>query len=211
MILFLNEERAYLSWVAHHRKGYVLDGRHKPRLAQLALHRATCPTIKSAPSRRFHFTTGAKLKACSLDRHELAAWVAAQSGPAIAECVDCRPASDAPPAPGGNGHLSKLGREILDYVLDAAVIHFEHEYPPYRLSIADVAACFGKTPGQLRPALARLTEDGFLVWAGPTHGASSALHQMLLPTGLALRTLPAFRDESDAAIAAELSKLDPPR
>jgi len=31
MILFLDEDRAYLSWVAHHRQGFILDGKRKPR------------------------------------------------------------------------------------------------------------------------------------------------------------------------------------
>ena len=31
MILFMDEDRAYLSWVTHHRKGFVLEcGRGRP-------------------------------------------------------------------------------------------------------------------------------------------------------------------------------------
>jgi hypothetical protein len=94
------------------------------------IHRATCPAIKSAPSRRFHWTAGAKLKACSLDREELAAWVAEQ---AVAKpaCAQCRPDCDDEALRAKDAHPSKLGREILDYILDAAAIHLEHEYPPF--------------------------------------------------------------------------------
>jgi hypothetical protein len=209
MIIFLDEDRAYLSWVAHHRQGFVLDGRRKPRLARLVLHRACCPAVKSAPSRRFHWTTGAKFKACSLDRDELAAWVAAEAGPALAACSDCQPLSADAPAPIHNHGPSKLGREILDFVLDAAVIHLEHEHPPYRLTIADIAVCFAKTAGQLRPALARLIEEGLLIPAKPATAGSLKPHAVVLPTKQALRTLPAFQADSDAALDAELDKLRP--
>ncbi len=108
----------------------------------------------------------------------------------------------------GEAHPSKLGREILDYVLDAAVIHLEHEHPPYRLTIGDIAACFAKTPGQLRPALNRLIDEGLLMPADQGRSASLWLPQrIVLPTMQALRTLEAFRNESDAAIQAELEKL----
>ena len=208
MIIFLNEDRAYLSWVAHHRAGFVLDGRRKPQLGHLTMHRACCLAIKSAPSRRFQWTTRAKLKACSLDRAELVAW-AADEGMQPASCGDCQPFNDAL-APTARGFPSKLGREILDYVLDAAVIHMEHEHPPYRLTIGDIAACFAKTPGQLRPAITRLMDDGFL--AAPGKSTPASLHsqqRIVLPTMQALRTLEAFQADSDATLQAELDKLVP--
>jgi len=208
MILFLDEDRAYLSWVAHHRQGFVLDGKRKAKLSQLVLHRATCPAIKSAPSRRFHWTTGAKLKACSLHREELAAWVAEQTVAAPASCAACRPDCDDEASRAKDSHPSKLGREILDYVLDAVVIHLEHEYPPYRLTIGDISACFAKSPGQLAPALRRLSDEGFISVAGGIGAnAARAARQMVFPTRLALKTLAAFEGESDAALQAELDKL----
>jgi hypothetical protein len=209
MILYLDEDRAYLSWVAHHRRGFVLDGKHKPRLSHLMLHRATCPAIKSAPSRRFHWTTGAKLKACSLNREELAAWVAEQTAAPLTRCAECRPDSDAEPVTGGNTRPSRLAREILDYVLDAAVIHLEHEYPPYRLTVGDIAACFAKTPGQLAAAIHRLVEDGLLAIRG-SYAGNRALSpkQVVLPTVLALKTLEAFQNESDAAVSSEIGRLE---
>ena len=209
MILFLDEDRAYLSWVAHHRRGFVLDGKRKPRLNQLVLHRATCSVIKSAPSRRFHWTTGAKLKACSLAREELAAWVVEQSATPLAQCAECRPDSEDTAVLRESAPPSRLAKEILDYVLDAAVIHLEHEYPSYRLTVGDIATCFAKTPGQLAAAICRLSADGLLAIRGSyARGHQLSSNQRVLPTAAALRTLDAFKDESEAAVSSEIARLE---
>jgi hypothetical protein len=89
MIIFLNDERAYLSWVTHHRQGFVLDGKRKPTLGHLVAHRATCQEIKSGCSRHTHWTTGSKLKACSLDRTELEAWAMEETGASPKDCPKC--------------------------------------------------------------------------------------------------------------------------
>jgi len=66
----------------------------------------------------------------------------------------------------GPVHLTKLGGEILDYILDAALIPMENEYPPYRLTVSDIAACFGKTPGQISPIIQPLINHGLLTLPG---------------------------------------------
>ena len=206
MIIFLNDDRAYLSWIAHHRRGYVIDGRRKPKLGHLLLHKATCGEIKSAPSRRTHWTTGAKLKACCLDRLELETWADEETGGALAHCQNCQPTSEqlaTEPV-----HLTRLARDVLDYVLDAALIHMEHEYPPYRLTVSDIAACFGKTHGQISPVLRHLIDGGFVSVVGKfSNDSPIPLKHIVLPTAAALRTLEAFRDETDAALQVELGKL----
>jgi len=209
MIIFLNDDRSYLSWVTHHRQGFVLGGKRKPKLSHLVIHRATCREIKSAASPRLHWTTGAKVKACSLNRDELEAWAAEATGTAPGFCVSCRPDHDDLPADAGPAHLTKLGGEILDYVLDAALIHMENDYPPYRLTVCDIAACFGKTPGQISPVLHQLINDSLLTVLGKM-GAAATIPptRIVLPTMLALRTLEAFQNESDSAIQNELAKLD---
>jgi hypothetical protein len=149
------------------------------------------------------------LKACSLDRAELETWATEETAATPASCAGCQPNIEAVPTSAGQARPSKLGREILDYVLDAAVIHLEHEYPPYRLTIGDIAACFAKTPGQLRPALNRLIDEGLLMPVGQGRSSSLRLPQRIVrPTMQALRTLESFRDESDAAIQSELNKLN---
>lgn len=210
MIIFLNDDRAYLNWVTHHRQGFVLDGKRKPTLGHLVVHRATCQEIKSGSSRHTHWTTGSKLKACSLDRAELEAWAIEETGASPKPCPKCDLDQDA--AAGGESqiHLSKLASDILEYILEAALIHFEIEHPPYHLTVADIAACFGKTPGQISPVLHRLLEGGFITVQG--HVAAAAAippKRVVLPTATALRTLEAFKMESDSTIEGELAKLEP--
>lgn len=210
MIIFLNDDKAYLYWVTHHRQGFVLGGKRKPKLSQLVLHRATCPEIKASPSKHTHWTTGSKLKACCLDRAELEAWAVDETGSATEYCAKCNPTSEIVADAGGPVYLSKLPSDILEYILEAALIHFEVQQPPYRLTVADIAACFGKTPGQISPVLHRLVDGGFVTVQG--HAGTAAVippKRIVLPTIAALRTLEAFRSESDSTIQAELAKLKP--
>jgi hypothetical protein len=208
MIIFIHEDRGYLNWVAHHHQGFVLDGRRRPKANHLVLHRATCPDIKRANSKRTSWTKGAKLKACSMDRDELMNWAVDESGNSARPCEKCRPALDTPKDGTGEIHLTKLGADILDYVLDASLVHLDHEQPPYRLTVRDIAACFGKTSGQLSPALHRLVNDGLLTMDGTQRNAVAIPPKRIVwPTIRAFRTLPAFEAESDAMIQADLAKL----
>jgi hypothetical protein len=208
--MFLNEDRGYVSWVTHHRQGFVLDGKRKPKIGSLTLHRAACREIKASQGRQTHWTTGSKLKACSLDRAELEAWAVEATGGSPEHCPKCDLEGNA--AAGGESqvHLSKLASDILEYVLEAALIHFEIEHPPYHLTVGDIAACFGKTPGQISPALHRLLEGGFVTVQG--HVATAAAippKRVVLPTVTALRTLESLQPESDSTLQDELAKLEP--
>ena len=209
MLIFLNDDRAYLYWVAHHRHGFVLDGKRKPRPSHLMVHRATCQEIKSAASRHTtHWTTGSRLKACSLDRNELQAWAVEETGAAPEGC-HCNLENQSPPD-SDHVQLSKLARDVLEYILEAALIHLEIEHPPYHLTVGDISAFFGKTPGQMSPVLQRLLEGGFLTVQGRVGTAVAfAPKRVVLPTMTALRTLEAFRTESDSTNREELAKLDP--
>jgi hypothetical protein len=198
MIIFINDDRAYLSWVTHHRPGFVLEGRCKPKVCHVVLHRATCPDIKRSESKRTHWTTGGKLKACSLGRDELAAWAVEESGSAASPCEKCQPEQELKGEDSGEIHLTKLGGEILDYVLDAALIHFDEAQPRYGLTVSDIAACFGKTPRQVSPLVHRLIDDGLLA-VDRKDGAASPIppQRVVWPTVRALRTLEAFQAESE--------------
>lgn len=208
MIIFLNDDRAYLYWVAHHRPGFVLDGKRKPKLGHLVVHRATCHEIKSPASQRAHWTTGSKLKACCLDRAELEDWAIQETGASPEHCPKCgKKEADIHDS---QAHLSKLASEVLEYILEAAIIHFEVERPPYHLTVADIAACFGKTPGQISPVLHRLLEAGFITIQGHVGPVAPVPpKRVVLPTVTAIRTLEAFRAESDSTIQIELAKLGP--
>jgi hypothetical protein len=79
VIVFINEDRAYISWLARHRGGFVLDALRKPTRKQPALHRATCDEIRRSPTKRSHWTTGRHLKVCAAQREELLEWSAVES------------------------------------------------------------------------------------------------------------------------------------
>jgi hypothetical protein len=210
MLIFLNDDKPYIYWITHHRRGFVIDGRRKPKLGHLALHRATCSNIRTATSKRTHWTSGGRFKACSPNREELEAWANEETQQNPVACPDCRPDQDEPADSLGQVHLTKLGRDILDYVLDAALIHFEDAEPPYRLTVSDIAACMGKTPGQITPVLHTMIEDRVLT----VHGKDSAdtairPRQIVLPTIKGIKTLSTFANEPDESIAAALDNLAP--
>jgi hypothetical protein len=207
MILFLDEERAYLYWVAHHRSGFVLDCLRKPAKSRLVLHRATCPEIKISPSKRTHWTTGRRMKGCSLDREALVAWAVEQAQAEPSLCPECLAANGAP-AEVHPGRLSHLESDVLAFVLEVASLHLDDRDGSYRLTVSKTAQCLSKTPGQLNAALSRLAEAGLLRIAGKIKsGDYSAAAGRLLPTVAAMRTLPAYQDASDAEIEAELALL----
>ena len=91
MILFLDEDQAYLYWVAHHRSAFVLDCLRHPTKAHLVVHRATCPEIKRSESKRTHWTTGKHMKGCAADIQQLTAWAMEQTENEPAFCPLCSP------------------------------------------------------------------------------------------------------------------------
>lgn len=214
MLIFLDEERAYLSWVSHHHDGFVLDWLRKPTRKRPTLHRATCPEIRRSKSKRTHWTTGRHLKACSLDLEELTDWARAESGAEPVPCGACAPdhaASSEELAAAGSedAHLTRLGEDIVDYVLEAAVIHLDLEDDGYSLTVGDVADYVDKTPGQVTPALLRLVTDGYLRVEGEVPpGATLESARRVYPTEKALRTLPAFEKLSKRRIRGELKRLE---
>ncbi len=215
MIIFLNEDRAYGSWLARHRRGFVLDWLRKPTRTQPGLHRATCHEIRGAKTKRSHWTTGRHLKACSLDRQELTDWAHRECGREPSACDHCQPhevicaqglaLSDGCPRP-----LTKQGGDIADYVLDVALIHLGQGDRGYHLTVGDLAAYLGKTRAQITPAILRLLEDGYLRANGQIlPGAALPRQRVVFPTALAMRILPAFERRPTEEIEAELCELLP--
>ena len=96
MVIYLNEEREYYYWITHHRQGIVLDGRYKPKLGHLVLHWAACPQVKTATSKRSHWTTGSRFKACALDREQLLHWVETDLELTCTRCPECRSEIEMP-------------------------------------------------------------------------------------------------------------------
>lgn len=149
------------------------------------------------------------MKACSLDWAELASWAIVESSVDPETCVLCKPADEAAPVSmQGDRHLTKLGKDIVDYVVEAAVIHLDLHDSGYDVTVDDIANCLGKTPGQISPALMRLADDGYVRIGGKADsGASSPVDSNVFPTADALRMLPAFEKMADGEVEAELDSL----
>ena len=205
MIVFIGEERAYWNWVTHHRQGFVLDGRRGLKPGHFVLHRASCAEMRRKTSNRSHWTTGGRFKSCASTPDELQQW-STEHGQTWAFCDICRPHEAT--AHLGSASLTKLAGDILDYVVEAALIHFELEYPPYRLCVGDIAACFAKTPGQLSASLRQLIEQQLIiVRARSSHPDLLDSKTMVYPTLAGLRTLASLAEEGDAALTDQLNRL----
>lgn len=210
MVIFLDEELAYLSWVTHHRAGFVLDCLRPPSKGRRTLHRAACPEIKTSSKKRTHWTTGRHMKACAMDEESLKTWAAEQTGAVLRTCRQCL-IDDGSPQRNGSLRLSHLDREVLSFVLEVAVLHLDERDGGYLLTVGKTAKCLVKTPGQLNASLRRLAQDGLLKTVGAaTQSEPLPINCQIYPTVLALKTLPAFKDLSDAEIESELATLTEP-
>jgi hypothetical protein len=170
---------------------------------RLRIHAAGCSRLKNL-LRRGGATTHGRWMACSSDRAELAAWCVGEYGAEPARCPTCAAADDLHE----NHHLTRLGRDILDYVLDVAVIHLEPDARPYHLTVADVAQCLRKTPRQLAATFEHLIAEGYLTsGAGATHGSKSFERGVIYPTAAALRTLEYFAACDPRSVEAEIARL----
>jgi hypothetical protein len=217
MIIFVDEEHAYRMWIAHHRAGFVLDAprAHSPK--HLVLHRATCPEIKHSASKRTHWTTGNRMKLCALAIDELKRWSAERLDGTPQECPVCRPAAEVIEVAADASHpaqpRTRLGREIMAYVLDVAVIHLDNQDDEYHLTLADVAEYLSKSVRQLSSAVLRLVEDNDLSIAGSlSPGTPLSARHTLVPTAKALRTVPAYAGLTEAQLQSLIAQLArPPR
>jgi hypothetical protein len=215
MIIFLDEERAYYSWVTHHREGFVLDALRAPTHKRPVLHRATCADVRDRRGKRkTHWTTGRHLKACARIPAELLAWSEAEYDDTPTDCAECRPRETqrkqrAAQTRGGEVRLTKLEGAIVDCVVERAAIELDYADPDYDLTVRSVAAYVDKTPGQITAALLRLVERGYLrIDGAAAPGKSLAARLHVFPTILALRTLPTFAEAPPAAIRAALDRLE---
>jgi hypothetical protein len=87
--LFRDDESGYLTWLAAHPHGFVLNTNRSPRPDYLVLHRASCRTISGRPPRGGPWT-GQYIKLCADDSREIVAWAEATIGATPRECGACR-------------------------------------------------------------------------------------------------------------------------
>lgn len=207
MLIIVNDDAVYVSWIFRHRQGFVVDCQRKPTKNHLILHRATCSVIK--PHKRARLTTGAHIKACSLDAAELSAWALEQTGGDVVACSECQPHQEelANAEHQATHSLTRLGRDIVSYVLDLAVMYLDNVEAHYRPNVQDVAAYLGKSAGHIVPAVRRLIEEGYLDCDLPATNDASSSRSIIYPTARALRTIPAFDVMSNGSLDAELASL----
>lgn len=207
MIIFLDDDRAYLSWIRRHGDGFVLDGPKQHRRHQSWLHRSTCADIRQG--KRKHWTTGTKLKACSMDPAELSNWARNSLGKDAAKCEACHPqAADClQDTPGQPLPLTRLSGNVLNYVVETAIVHLANCASRYRLTVGDIADCLHKTPAQLSQAFARLLDADYLV-IDPRHKNGTFSDEALVqPTIAGMRAMDAYPESSDAELRAEIARL----
>jgi hypothetical protein len=208
MVIYIDEERAYFHWITHHRQGFILAGRFRPKWGHLMLHRTTCVEVKTAKTRRTHWTTGSRFKACALEREALLQWAETDLGCSCERCPECVPDVDGSDSKGDPPRLTRLAADILGYVLEIAVMHFDEDSPPYHLTAAMIADCMGKSFAQVSPALRRLSDDGYLECAGRSMAVKSIRPRTIVyPTILGLRTLSEWANQTDAELSAEMAKI----
>lgn len=91
---FEDDDQGYLSWVADHPEGLVVNCLKNRSGGYLVLHRATCRHI--ATPNRSNWTTNEYMKVCAPDEADLARWVARGNFSRTltdpeARCGNCRP------------------------------------------------------------------------------------------------------------------------
>jgi hypothetical protein len=89
MLIIINDDAVYVSWISRHGQGFVVDGTCKSMRKHWMLHRARCSAIK--PHKRARLTTAGHLKACSVYAVELVAWAREQTGGGVTACRECHP------------------------------------------------------------------------------------------------------------------------
>jgi hypothetical protein len=88
-------------------------------------------------------------------------------------------------------------------------MHFESPAgPPYRLNVADIANCMGKTTCQITPTLKSLLENGLISLPGVDESdITLPPSRLVLPTPQALQSHPAFAEKTAVQLQTELDTL----
>jgi hypothetical protein len=135
---FVDDDAAYLDWLAEHPDGFVINTGRRPSAAYLVLHRTSCSTISGTPARGSTFT-GEYTKVCG-DQKELDEF-ARDLGSAPAPCGLCiGPALPARDQRRQNGGKYAPLRDYLARSTGARV----------RMSFAEVENLVGRLPESAR-------------------------------------------------------------
>ncbi len=115
VVQFLNDDKGYVSWLAAHQDGYVVNCHAQPDSTYLMLHRANCSWIN--PPRFKNWTTVGYMKVCGLSVSELAAWAVSTTGGTLQQCKSCvgfaardvQPPNDLDPASSADASIPAPG------------------------------------------------------------------------------------------------------
>ena len=191
----------------------MLGGKRIGRRQRPTIHRATCQQVrKKSKSRVTHFTIGNSLKACAEDLQELTKWLESQSlQPKF--CDECQPLNEAVSAAVSNTaekRLTKAGREILDYIIEIAVISLDNADSRYALTVSNLSRVFDKSAAQLRSTLQSLIQANWIhVLPASDKADPLSADTLVFPTAEALRTESAFAELSQKQADAKLRQLYP--
>jgi hypothetical protein len=87
---FEDDDRSYLTWIAQHPAGFVLNTGNPPTPSYLILHRATCTTISVGPPRGETWTMNMR-KFCADHKSELKGYARVELGGEPSACGACHP------------------------------------------------------------------------------------------------------------------------
>ncbi len=213
MIIIINDDSVYVSWVRRHHGGFVLDTKRKATKRNTMLHRATCLEITKARTKRTRWTTGRRVKACSEDSQELVEWCLEQIGGEPKLCSVCSPANDDllntqdGEKATDDRQLTKLENDIVSAVVESAVIHLDNELD-FQMTVGDVAEYLMKTPAQISSALRRLVAEEMLETQDIVSNTAPIPGGVrVFPTAISLCTVPAFAELGADELQRELNCL----
>jgi hypothetical protein len=236
MLIFINDDSGCLTWLNRRPNSALVEGMRDRTGRRLLLHAAACSRLRNA-LRRSLATTADRWVAAALHAPELVEWCLEEYGVEPVNCPNCAASetnavdtssvgatavkqSVAKPGAAGattaastgdddeNRPIPRLGRDILNYVLDVAIIHLEPDVRPYHLTVGDVAQCLRKTPRQLAATFERLVDEGLLA-IGQAHGRGPDRDETrpIHPTADALRTLEYYASRDRRTVNRDLAKL----
>lgn len=91
MVTFDRDDEAYVSWLAVHPHGFVINAHRKPQPDYLIPHRATCVFISRTAEPPVRWTTSDYIKVCAETDAELAEWCRSEGGGNLQPCGKCHP------------------------------------------------------------------------------------------------------------------------
>jgi hypothetical protein len=103
--------------------------------------------------------------------------------------------------------ITRLGREILGYILDVTVLYLDGSESRYEVTLENVATYAGKSPRQIMACLDRLICDGYLESYPPASNHHLAAHAMLYPTVETMKSIPAFAEMDESMLQTEVHSL----